>query len=441
MNKTPDLPQVLIRDLPPEQRPARDPKQQRRWRWIVAGFLALGLFGLFFPVEKVIVAPGRIIPSDRVKAVQHLEGGIVTAVSVQEGQRVQQGQPLVTIDLGGNSLNLEELSARYDGLRAMRVRHTAETEGRTLRSEDFPAGLDATIVQAQMGAYRARALEQQGIEAGAVSALEQSRSQLLEQQAKISGLEQRAALSQKELDISEQLGKEQLIGQLEVLEKRRQLESVRSDLAVARQGLQSSRAAVAQAQAKVAESRGAFQRKASEDLADVERQLASLNEDLTRARSQRERTVVVAPAAGLVKGLRSNSPGWVVKPGEQIMEIVPDEDSLLVEARLNPDDRGYVGVGQKAKIKVTAYDFLRYGMVDGAVTLVAADADRDESKADALPYYRLLVSTKTDYVGRPDNRITPGMETETDLVVGHEPFIWYMLRPVLRVKNEAFREP
>lgn len=441
MNKTPDLPQVLMRDLPPEQRPQRDPKLQKRWRWIAGGFLALGAVSLFFPIEKVIVAPGRIIPSDRVKAVQHLEGGIVTAVNVQEGQRVQQGQPLVTIDLGGNSLNLEELSVRNDSLHAMRVRHTAETEGRALQLADFPAGLDSTIVRAQMGAYRARMLEQQGIEAGAVSALEQSRSQLLEQQAKVSGLQQRLQLFQKEVDISEQLGKEQLIGQLEVLEKRRQLESVRSELAVARQGMQSSRAAVAEAQAKVAESRGAFQRKASDDLADVQRQLASLNEDLTRARSQRERTIVTAPSGGLVKGLRSSSAGWVVKPGEQIMEIVPDEDSLLVEARLKPDDRGYVGVGQTAKVKITAYDFLRYGTVDGEVTLVAADADRDQSKPDSLPYYRLLVSTKTDYVGRPENRITPGMETETDLVVGHEPFIWYMLRPVLRVKNEAFREP
>ena len=95
----------------------------------------------------------------------------------------------------------------------------------------------------------------------------------------------------------------------------------------------------------------------------------------------------------------------------------------------------------KRQVKITAYDFLRYGTVDGEVTLVAADADRDTSKPDSQPFYRLLVSTKTDHVGRPDNRITAGMEAETDLVVGHEPFIWYMLRPVLRVKNEAFREP
>jgi len=187
MSKTPDLPQVLLRDNPEHVRKPKDPKRQRQVRWLVGGILVLGVFGLFFPVENVVVAPGRIIPSDRVKAVQHLEGGIVTAVNVQEGQRVQLGQPLVTIDLGGNSLNLEELSARNATLQAMRVRHTAEVEGKPLLLADFPKDMDGGVVRTQMGAYNARMLEQKGIEAGAVSSLEQARSQGLEQQAKAQG--------------------------------------------------------------------------------------------------------------------------------------------------------------------------------------------------------------------------------------------------------------
>jgi adhesin transport system membrane fusion protein len=173
----------------------------------------------------------------------------------------------------------------------------------------------------------------------------------------------------------------------------------------------------------------------------VERALASLNEDLSRARTQRSRTVVKAPSDGIVKGLRNSAPGWVVKPGESIMEIVPDEDLILVEAKLSPNDRGFVHTGQTARVKVTAYDFLRYGAVEGKVTLVAADADRDPMSPSAAPYYRLLVSTDTNHVGRPENRITAGMEAEVDLVVGKDPFIWYMLRPVLKISREAFREP
>jgi adhesin transport system membrane fusion protein len=191
----------------------------------------------------------------------------------------------------------------------------------------------------------------------------------------------------------------------------------------------------------MAEAEGRFRRRASDELATVERQFASLSEDLARARTQRSRTIVKAPAAGIVKGLRSASPGWVIKPGEAIMEVVPDKDEVMIEARLNPNDRGFVEVGQAARVKITAYDYLRYGAIDGKVTLVAADADRDPAVANAAPYYRILVSTGQAYVGHQDNRVTAGMESEVDLKVGTDPFIWYILRPVLKLRREAFREP
>ena len=142
-----------------------------------------------------------------------------------------------------------------------------------------------------------------------------------------------------------------------------------------------------------------------------------------------------------MKGLRSSSAGWVVKPGESILEVVPDEDEIMVEARLNPNDRGFVEVGQEARVKITAYDYLRYGAVDGKVKLVAADADRDAAIASGAPYYRLLISMSQSHVGRPENRVTAGMESEVDLRVGTDPFIWYILRPVLKLRREAFREP
>jgi adhesin transport system membrane fusion protein len=382
-----------------------------------------------------------VIPSDRVKSIQHLEGGIVSNVLVKEGEKVKQGQSLVEIDLGGSGLNFEELSARYAATQATRVRLMAESRGQPLKRESFAADIDESVFEGETGAYQARALEQRGVMAGAVSGLEQARSKQLEQQAKVKGLSDRLALMQKELEISEQLFSEKLVGQVEVLEKRRQAEGVRSELAVARQGVISANASITEAQAKMAEAEGRFRRRASDELATVERQFASLSEDLARARTQRSRTVVKAPSDGIVKGLRNSSPGWVVKPGESILEVVPDEDEIMVEARLNPNDRGFIEVGQPARVKITAYDYLRYGAVDGKVKLVAADADRDPAIASGAPYYRLLISMSQSHVGRDENRITPGMESEVDLRVGTDPFIWYILRPVLKLRREAFREP
>ncbi|MES2533571.1 MAG: HlyD family type I secretion periplasmic adaptor subunit [Pseudomonadota bacterium] len=440
-----DLPRVLQDERDPTRRAdtaGLPPSGPSRRQWIIgAVVLVLAVVALSFPMETVVVSQGRVIPSDRVKSIQHLEGGIVSAVLVKEGEKVRQGQSLVEIDLGGSGLNLEELTARHAATLATRRRLQAESRGEALTRAAFDKDIDEAVYQGESGAFAARSLEQRGVMAGAVSELEQARSRQLEQQAKISGLQDRLVLMQKEQEISEQLLSEKLIGQVEVLEKRRQMEAVRSDLAVARQMAISAGGAIAESQAKMAEAEGRYRRRASDELATVERALASLNEDLSRARTQRSRTVVKAPSDGIVKGLRNSAPGWVVKPGESIMEIVPDEDLIMVEAKLSPNDRGFVHTGQTARVKVTAYDFLRYGAVEGKVTLVAADADRDPTSPTAAPYYRLLVSTETNHVGRPENRITAGMEAEVDLVVGKDPFIWYMLRPVLKISREAFREP
>lgn len=411
-------------------------------RNLALGALALlCMLGLLYPVENVVTASGQVIPSDRVQTVQHLEGGIVTSVHVREGQVVSKGQPLLEIDLGGGSLNLEQLTARQATARAIKIRLSAESQGRPLKASDFPADLDQAIVQAELGAFSARALEQQGSLASARALQHQSRGEVAQAQAKVSGLEASLKLYQEEANIATQLVAEELIGQLEVIDKQKALEQVRTDLATTRQTLVSNQAKVAQAEAKLLETQGAFRRRASEELAQTERELLSLSEDLSRAQSQRARTQVSAPTDGIVKGLRSSGSGWVVKPGEAILEIVPSKDEIIVEARLNPSDRGYVHPGQATQAKITAYDFLRYGFVPGQITLVAADADRDPNQPDAQSYFRIQASLEQPWVGRTDNRITTGMQAELDLLLGREPFIWYLLRPVLRIQSEAFREP
>ena len=434
------LPQVLqnLERAPDPGTPAPG-RNQRRVALAALGVLVL--VGLFYPVENVVVATGQVIPSDRVQTVQHLEGGIVTTVHVKEGQEVHKGEPLLEIDLGGSSLNLEQLTARSATAQASRTRLTAESQGLALKASDFPAELESKIVRAEMGAFSSRALEYQGSLASSQAMLLQARGDVAQSQARIDGLRNSLALHEQEAGIAQQLAAEQLIGQLEVLDKQRALTLVRTDLAAAVQSLVSNRAKVEQAQAKILETQGAFRRRASEELAQTERELLSLSEDLSRARNQRSRTVVLAPTDGVVKGLRSSGAGWVVKPCEAILEVVPDKDEVIVEARLNPADRGYVRAGQETKAKVSAYDYLRYGFVPGKVTLVSADADHDPNVPDSPSYFRIQASLSQPWVGRKDNRITTGMQAELDLLLGREPFIWYLLRPVLHIQSEAFREP
>ncbi len=190
----------------------------------------------------------------------------------------------------------------------------------------------------------------------------------------------------------------------------------------------------------MAEAEGRFRRRASDELATVERQFASLSEDLARARTQRSRTVVKAPSDGIVKGLRNSSPGWVVKPGESILEVVPDEDEIMVEARLNPNDRGFIEVGQQARVKITAYDYLRYGAVDGTGQAGGGRCRPRPAISSGAPYYRLLISMSQVPRGRDENCITAGMESEVD-VRGHRPV--HLVHPATcaQLRREAFREP
>lgn len=408
-------------------------------RLTVGGVLALAAAGFFVPVEMTVTAPGQIVPSGRTKAVQHLEGGIVVELLVRDGQMVKEGDPLLRIDLGAAGLNLGEVEARVAGFAAARVRLQAESTGRRLEPKDFPPDIPEEVRQAEMTAFLARVLEQDGqVEAARSQVLVQS-SRAEEIQARIDGLKVRVELLRGEYQIAQKLAEEKLVPELDAIQRRKEFESSRAELASALQAHQAALAAAREARGKLAEVEGRFRRRAAEEQVANERSLSTASEDQRRARDQRERTEVTAPIAGVVKGLKAPEPGWVVKAGEQLLEIVPADAGIEVEARLKPSDRGLVQEGMPVKIKVTAYDFLRYGALEGKVLRISADADRDPN-VPTESFFRTVVQTAgSSLSGRQE--VTPGMQADVDIVIGHQPFIWYLLRPVLKVRAEAFREP
>ncbi|RYY64946.1 MAG: HlyD family efflux transporter periplasmic adaptor subunit, partial [Comamonadaceae bacterium] len=252
------------------------------------------------------------------------------------------------------------------------------------------------------------------------------------------GYRARQEILEREYAITSQLAKERLIPELEAVQRRKELEANRADLAGTQEGHRAALAAAQEARGKLAESEGRFRRRAAEELLAIERQIATTQEDHNRARNQRERTLVSAPITGFVKGLRSSEPGWVVKAGEPILDVVPGDAEIEVEARLSPSDRGLVLQGMPVRVKVTAYDFLRYGALDGDVRMIAADADHAEDKQS---FFKMVVRTRGAVLGPAALPVTPGMQADVDVIVGHQPFVWYLLRPVLKIGAEAFREP
>ena len=200
-----------------------------------------------------------------------------------------------------------------------------------------------------------------------------------------------------------------------------------------------ARAALAEARQSAQEARRRFSRQANDELRAVEVEIARIRELLVKATDQVRRTQIVSPIDGVVKNLRYHTIGGVVRPGEPIMEIVPSSGKLVVEARLNPIDRGYVEKDQPVVVKISSYDFVRYGGLDGHVSHIAGDAD---STTEGLPYFRVIVETDKSYLGDSEGvlLIIPGMLASVDIHTGRKSVLEYLLKPVLKLKHEAFRE-
>ena len=200
-----------------------------------------------------------------------------------------------------------------------------------------------------------------------------------------------------------------------------------------------ARSAVAEIESRRQEEASRFRREARDELGTVEQAISRIGALLEKATEQKKRADVKSPIEGVVKNMGFNTIGGVVRPGDPIMEIVPTGENLVVDAQLNPTDRGYVELGQKAVVKISTYDFVRYGSLDGEVILVAPDSSMDPN---GNPYFRVVVKTEKTYLGESKGSlpITPGMQATVDIHTGEKSVINYLVKPVLKLRHEAFRE-
>ena len=217
------------------------------------------------------------------------------------------------------------------------------------------------------------------------------------------------------------------------------VESIVGQIAQLKQSAIGAEEAIKESIARRNQEEARFKREAANEISDYERRIASLSEELNRADEQDDRSMVRAPIDGVVKNLRFQAPGNVVKPGEPIMEVVPLKDELVIEVKISPANRGYVHIGQEVLVKISTYDFFRYGGLIGEVSEIAADTDTTKNDEQ---FYRIVVSTEKTWVGDEPGvyPISPGMTGEVDIKVDTQTILWSLLRPVMKLKDEALRE-
>jgi membrane fusion protein, adhesin transport system len=365
---------------------------------VFALLLAAGTWAYYSRLEEITRGDARIIASSREQVIQSLEGGILQEMMVREGDVVASGQPLLRIDETKARSSYQEGFSKAVGLKAAAARLRAEARGTKLVfPEDVLA--DPEIVKNETDTYNARrqALDQ------AVATANSSR-----------------ALIAREIAITEPMVNKGLVAETELLRLRRQFNDLQ-----------------AQSQERV----NKYRVDAANELSKIESELAQTQEILTARQDQVQRTVVTAPVRGTVKNIRMNTRGGVIQPGGDIMEIVPLEDKLLVEAKIRPHDVAFLRPGLPATVKITAYDYAIYGGLDGHVELISPDTLREERKAEEESYYRVLVRTtnSTLTAGTQQLPIIPGMTASVEVRTGEKTVMDYVLKPVLKVRA-ALRE-
>ncbi|MFG3502276.1 HlyD family type I secretion periplasmic adaptor subunit [Pseudomonas sp. NPDC047963] len=427
----------------PEVRKALVEDAPRIVRLTIWGLLAFLLFLLgwahFAIVDEVTRGDGKAIPSSRLQKIQNLEGGIVAELHAREGQIVEVGDPLLRLDDTRFASNVGETTADSNSL-ALRVeRLTAEVEG---REPMFPeAVVDQAPTQAsnELALFNSRQQQLRSEIGGLEEQLVQRRQELREMASKQGQFRSSLALLRKEIEMSEPLVASGAISPVEVLRlKRAEVES-RGQLDATTLAMPRAEAAIKEIDSKIAEARGRYRSEALTQLNEARTDLTKLKSTGKALEDRVRRTLVTSPVRGVVKQLLVNTVGGVIQPGSDIMEIVPLDDTLLIEAKIRPQDIAFLHPGQEAVVKFTAYDYTIYGGLKARLEYIGADSVTDD---EGNSFFLIHLRTDRSHLGSDEKPllIIPGMVASVDIITGKKSVLSYLLKPIIRARAEALRE-
>ena len=404
---------------------------------LIAGFV---VWASVFEIEEVTRASGRVVPSSQVQSVQSSEGGVVVAIEASEGDVVEPGQVLFRIDDTRVQSSLGELEQRYQALSAELIRLRAEASGADSLAFSEDAGLNARAVEAQTAVFETRRKQ---LELELTVLRDRLAQRLAERQelvAKRARLEAVAAPLRREVEISEELFADGTFSEIEILRLRGSLAEIDGDLTVLAASEDRALASIAEVETQISSARSAYGLAAQERISVVLAELAIVEETLRAARDRVSQTALRAPVRGTINRINITNVGSVVQPGALVAEIVPLDDSLLIEAEVNPRDVAFVRVGAPASVKITAYDYLRYGDLPAQVERIGADALQT---SEGAPYFQVMLRTEETGLsgdGGENLSISPGMVASIDIQSGRKTVLEYLIQPVLRAQHEALRE-
>ncbi|SFL98230.1 membrane fusion protein, adhesin transport system [Bradyrhizobium sp. NFR13] len=425
----------------------RTPRTSRMLLMTVTGLLVVFLLWAHFAVlDEVKRGNGKVVPSRQTQVVQSLEGGIISELLIQEGAIVRKDQPLARIEDTNFAAQFGEIRERRSAMAARVIRLEAETFGKT--SVEFPEDLTKLApraVQTERSVFDAH-MRKLAQDIDVIAQQEwQKKKEIDELRASETRFSETLTLLTRETLLTRRLYEQKVVPEIEMLRSDRQATDMRGQLAVVQATIVKTEAAVKEAQSRLLNITTAFRSTAEDDLAKSRGDLAVLDENIKSAQDRVRRTELRSPVYGIVNKLNVTTIGAVVAPGASVMEIVPLEDTLLVEGRIRPQDIAFIRPDHEAVVKLSAYDSSVYGSLHGRVERISADTITDE-KGDknerGETFYRVMVRTEKNHLGTAEQPlpIIPGMVATVEILTGKKSVLDYLVKPARMLRDEAFRE-
>lgn len=391
-------------------------------------------------IDEVTVAEGKVIPSSQVQVIQNLEGGIVASIPVKVGEVVQKGQILMKLDEKRFSSSLSESTVKHDALTAKMARLSAEVNGSPFVPPEKLLKSNPAVIEAEQQIYNSRKREIESSVSILQSEAGQRSHEIAAMRAKLAKLESGLKLAQQEYAMSKPLAEKNVISQIDFMHLQRQISDLNGEINETRSAIPSLQSSLAETNAKISGVYAKAKADAANELSAVKSELDATSATTVALSDRFERTTIRAPLAGVVKLIKVNTVGGVLQPGMDVMEIVPLEDNLLVEAKIRPADIGFLRPKQEAMVKLTAYDFSIYGGLAADVETITADSIVDEAKKES--YYLVRVRTRSNHLEQGEHNlpIIPGMMSTVHIKTGKKTVMQYLMKPIVKAKNEALRE-
>jgi adhesin transport system membrane fusion protein len=403
---------------------------------IACVLLALILWASFAKVDEVTRGEGRVIPSKQVQVIQSLDGGIVSEILVHEGQTVTVGSPLIRIDETRAVSSLRENQAQYLAFLAKQSRLRSLAEDKPFTPPPEVRNEAPEVYDQEYALYLSSQEELASAIEIARNQMVQREKELLEVQYKKEIAEKNYESANKELAANKPLLASGAVSEIDILKLEREATRARGDIDQSRAQIGRIQSAIGEARRKISEVEQNFKSKVRTELNDVTARLNSLSEVSVSLQDKVNQTTLKSPVNGKVSRLFFNTVGGVIQPGKEVLEVVPTDDALILETKIQIKDIAFIRVLQPAVVKLTAYDYSIYGALDAVVENIAADSIVDE---EGNAYYLVRVRTLKSSLGK-DLPIIPGMVAQVDIMTGKKTILSYLLKPVLKAKSYAFSE-